>query len=1516
MSKSLGKAGRFGFCLGLVLVMLLGMAQVASAVVPTADAGGPYTVDECNTVTLDATGSDSDASDTIATYLWDFDLDGFYDDASGTQPAFYANNTYDSGVYTIRLLVTTWNVDSDSDEAQITVTDAGTPTADARGPYSGTECSGTISLDGSGTAGATCDTIDTYSWTFSGAWSDTTVEDPVLSLSNVDSGVYTATLTVTDDDGNTASDTATITITDTGTPIADAGGLYSGTECSGTIPLDGSGTAGATCDTIDTYSWTFSGAWSDTTVEDPVLDLSNVDSGVYTATLTVTDDDGNTASDTATITVTNAGTPTADAGGPYTGTECSDTISLAGSGTAGATCDTINTYRWTFSGGWSDTTVEDPVLDLSNVDSGVYTATLTVTDDDGNTASDTATITVTNVGTPIADAGGPYTGTECSGTISLDGSGTAGAICDTINTYRWTFSGGWSDTTVEDPVLHLSNVDSGVYTATLTVTDDDGNTASDTATITVTNVGTPIADAGGPYTGTECSGTISLDGSGTAGAICDTINTYRWTFSGGWSDTTVEDPVLHLSNVDSGVYTATLTVTDDDGNTASDTATITVTDAGTAIADANGPYGGSVGSPLELDGTGSTATAACDTIETYSWDFTSNGIYDLEGSDSTPTYTYATVGTYIVTLMVTDDDGDTSTDTATVVIWQTPPNVTGRVTFKGHQDSDGDWEIFYVDLVDTTGNIPKQVTDNSYDDIDPCISPDGLKVVYAAKKTNDKFGIYLKNITDGDLTVLCESVEKAAQPSFSTNNDADTWIVFSAIPTSETDWEIYKVKTNGLGMLRLTYDDYNNQAPSHNGTYIVFQSNRGTSNNWEIMRMGMDGNGLTNLTNNDARDMDPAITSTGDTVTFTSDRGSSGDTTDIYVRKSDGSIVQATSHVSTQVSSYFAGDNGIWVVFTSAHETSKGNIYVNYANGTNMAIPASWTTVVNKSGLENMEINSPSWAYVALPDTPTITGVSLQCDTNDFGVKLSWSRGSLNDSEDTFEIQRESTSSAWAFIGSTSETTFLDTTAVNLRGDTVRYRVRGWNIADSSPWAYSNTIFINWTNLWVEVSDSNTVTQGAQVRADIMCDTVYYMDTLHACLTYNTNCFSTPTVRLGDATDTSVHPGTDLMVDIDTGAGTIEFLVNMLDVNSWVTTTSDTSLVEIYLWAIGDSGTCCALDLRRTDCTTLSDSSTMGNTVAQEICVMDVSDTTICISSQPLPTPTLIGDVNCDGKVRGMDITKLERCLLGLDSDCYCNWANADANQDGRISSADITAIERIILGLDPAPAPSKITTSEAIAKLKMRGVATRELTLFVGEVKGFDTLQCDLNYDPARVRIEKVEAGSIIEGACIRSNIQNGQGRIRILLNMPGITGINGSGDLLKITLAEAASAGDISINRIVLGSNQAIELPFELLNPEAIPSQSFLSQSYPNPLNPEAWIPFGLSQPAKVVINIYSVSGQLIRTLDLGKKPVGIYEDKEKAAYWDGKDNQGHKVASGVYLYQLKAGDFISTRKMIVVK
>jgi hypothetical protein len=99
-------------------------------------------------------------------------------------------------------------------------------------------------------------------------------------------------------------------------------------------------------------------------------------------------------------------------------------------------------------------------------------------------------------------------------------------------------------------------------------------------------------------------------------------------------------------------------------------------------------------------------------------------------------------------------------------------------------------------------------------------------------------------------------------------------------------------------------------------------------------------------------------------------------------------------------------------------------------------------------------------------------------------------------------------------------------------------------------------------------------------------------------------------------------------------------------------------------------------------------------------------------------------------------------------------------------------------------------------------------------------------------------------------------------------------------------------------------------------IPLENLLGQNFPNPFNPETWIPYQLAQEADVVIEFYDVSGRLVQTLSLGKKEAGMYLTKDTAAHWDGRNSAGEKVSSGIFFYCIKAGTFSALRKMVIMK
>ena len=127
-------------------------------------------------------------------------------------------------------------------------------------------------------------------------------------------------------------------------------------------------------------------------------------------------------------------------------------------------------------------------------------------------------------------------------------------------------------------------------------------------------------------------------------------------------------------------------------------------------------------------------------------------------------------------------------------------------------------------------------------------------------------------------------------------------------------------------------------------------------------------------------------------------------------------------------------------------------------------------------------------------------------------------------------------------------------------------------------------------------------------------------------------------------------------------------------------------------------------------------------------------------------------------------------------------------------------------------------------------------------------------------------------------------------------------------LTRAQAEDDGSIAFRQGIANLEQLLA--------SLIPEKTALLYNYPNPFNPETWIPYQLAESAEVTVHIYATSGVLVRTLMLGHQAAGIYQYRSRAAYWDGRNGMGEPVASGIYFYTLTAGDFTATRKMLIRK
>ena len=170
-----------------------------------------------------------------------------------------------------------------------------------------------------------------------------------------------------------------------------------------------------------------------------------------------------------------------------------------------------------------------------------------------------------------------------------------------------------------------------------------------------------------------------------------------------------------------------------------------------------------------------------------------------------------------------------------------------------------------------------------------------------------------------------------------------------------------------------------------------------------------------------------------------------------------------------------------------------------------------------------------------------------------------------------------------------------------------------------------------------------------------------------------------------------------------------------------------------------------------------------------------------------------------------------------------------------------------------------------------------------------------------------------------------NGDGQVNIqdLVLVAGALGTTAAAPSAHLQSLDMLTAADVKLwlsqaqhlNLTDATSLRGIQLLQDLLT-TLIPKETALLPNYPNPFNPETWIPYQLAKDADVTLNIYTVNGILVRTLTLGHQPAGMYQNRSRAAYWDGRNAFGEPVASGVYFYTLKADDFTATRKMLIRK
>ena len=258
---------------------------------------------------------------------------------------------------------------------------------------------------------------------------------------------------------------------------------------------------------------------------------------------------------------------------------------------------------------------------------------------------------------------------------------------------------------------------------------------------------------------------------------------------------------------------------------------------------------------------------------------------------------------------------------------------------------------------------------------------------------------------------------------------------------------------------------------------------------------------------------------------------------------------------------------------------------------------------------------------------------------------------------------------------------------------------------------------------------------------------------------------------------------------------------------------------------------------------------------------------TIEVIEADIPAEPL--DVNGDGQITVIDLA-IVALFYGTQVPVGVSLP-ADVNADGVVDLSDLTAVAN---GIDAAGGGGNgLSFDDVAAALEAAAEQVADLEVVAEAPMGFGTRQ------------------DILSGGIAYRNVAAALADAKHFVGTGDVQLGNGTETVLKGILALLAEMG-------------------------AVPETTALLPNYPNPFNPETWIPYHLATDAAVKLTIYDMNGRVVRVLDFGHQHAGIYQSRGRAAYWDGRNQTGESVASGLYFYTLTAGDFNATRKLLIAK
>jgi len=303
---------------------------------------------------------------------------------------------------------------------------------------------------------------------------------------------------------------------------------------------------------------------------------------------------------------------------------------------------------------------------------------------------------------------------------------------------------------------------------------------------------------------------------------------------------------------------------------------------------------------------------------------------------------------------------------------------------------------------------------------------------------------------------------------------------------------------------------------------------------------------------------------------------------------------------------------------------------------------------------------------------------------------------------------------------------------------------------------------------------------------------------------------------------------------------------------------------------------------------------------------------------------TKYGDMSGDGNVTAFDASIILRAVVGAIKFGPEERENADVTANGTVTALDAAAILQYTVGLI-----QKFPVEEAVqatpADIRSYALSIPNAIIHPGmkiivpivtdSTSGMLAAQLSLAFDSKLLKPVNAYLASSMTGYLLEYRFINDQLNIAIA----GPRTPNDSGAIINVEFEVSDKINRNITSHIVLSRqllNEGANVVVRDGSFKVLPAKTLMYPNYPNPFNPETWIPYQLAEESDVNIRIYDITGRLVYRVNLGNQNAGFYITKGEAMHWDGKDNAGEKVASGVYFYTLEAGRFRATRKMILMK